>query len=83
MSGLTLTDTEVMALALRLFARHLMYDDWLEWGDVPELTESTFEALTFAVAGLVDGGAKALIEKADELDAAMAMDSVALLERAS
>lgn len=43
--GIELTDPAVRALAERLVAIQVAHGGWLDWGDVPNLSERTFTAL--------------------------------------
>lgn len=43
--GLDLTPQEVRVLAFRLLALHAMNSDYPEWGDLPNLSERSYQVL--------------------------------------
>jgi hypothetical protein len=72
-------DTEVTALARRLIAEHLVFDnDWLDWEDVPHLDEETFNRLSRDIDRL----ARREMSTVCHHDATTGLDSVYLLDLA-
>lgn len=52
--SINLTDSEAMSLAFRLAADHLKHSEWLQWEDLPNLTENAFARLETAVETVSD-----------------------------
>lgn len=77
--ALDLSRDEATALARRLVANHLHGDtEWLQWEDVPLLSERAF----FFVEEAVDQMSKDAIAAANACDRAEDIDSIQLLDQA-
>lgn len=78
--AMDLSADEMTALARRLIADHIYWDtDWLQWENVPMLSEAAFMRLQDAVDVLT----KAATTDADDMDRAENIDSMLLREQAS
>jgi hypothetical protein len=78
-SGFSLTAAEASHLATYLAARHLADLDWIEWEDVPELTEASWLLLLRHLRLVVDE----VMREANDNDRCLRIDSRYLFERAT
>jgi hypothetical protein len=59
--SVTLTGEQAHNLACRLIALHLEDTDWLQWEELPNLTEGSFDLVVEAVAHMARGAADASV----------------------
>lgn len=76
--GMTLTEAQAEALARRVVANHLGEVDWLEWGDVPNLSEQSLNLLIDTIKGIAAAADTAAIE----MDGEEGIDAVDLWSEA-